>query len=36
VTKAGKCYTWGCNIFSRLGIGNNIKNQKYPIEVKIF
>ena len=25
VTKSGKCYTWGCNEYGQLGLGNNKK-----------
>lgn len=34
VTKQGDCYSWGSNLFGRLGFANTIKNQKFPAQVK--
>jgi alpha-tubulin suppressor-like RCC1 family protein len=34
VTLEGNCYSWGSNLFGRLGFANSIKNQRFPVQVK--
>jgi alpha-tubulin suppressor-like RCC1 family protein len=33
VTLEGECFSWGTNLFGRLGFNNMIKNQKLPTQV---
>ena len=35
LTLKGDCYSWGTNLFGRLGFPNTIKNQKIPTQIKI-